>query len=63
MNETRWSTFEDEGAAERQMVRKNRNRVNETTVLVDGPCDGEFTTMPISDAIAEGFQYIWMASS
>ena len=64
---TRWRTFTDEGRARSIMRHRNRDSerfgTNETTVLIEGPCDGEVTLAPLAEAIDAGFCYCWEVAS
>ena len=53
------TTNEDE--AVEIMRRRNRAAGSPVFVLVDGPEDGEFSVMPLAEAIDSGFAYRWEA--
>lgn len=54
-------TFETENAAINYMKRHNRAsaRNAEPVVMVEGPCEGEYTVMLLSEAIENDFLYEW----
>lgn len=57
-------TYTNEGKAVTEMKRLNRFAIKKTSdlyALVDGPDDGEYTIMPLKDAIDGGFGYRWDA--
>lgn len=58
-------TFKSENKAEEYMSMYNRSltrlskRSKNILCVVDGPDDGEYTVMPIDEAIDNGFMYSW----
>ena len=54
------TTTNEEEAVE-IMRRRNRAAGHPAFVLVDGPDDGEFTVMPLDEAVDNGFLYRWEA--
>lgn len=58
------TTFPTYDEAYTRMKAKNRSyklagNKRDIAVLVDGPCDDEFTVMSLRDAIDGGFLYEW----
>ena len=58
------TTYNNEFIARSRMkmkneCRKNAGNNNDLQVMVDGPGEGEFTIMPIKEAIENGFSYSW----
>ena len=52
------TTYPNRDDAESAMIRANKANKN-LTVVVEGPENGEYTTMSIHDAIDNGFTYSW----